>query len=167
MMITPSAGPWRQRPDGILSCTHNIVVCCKMINSCLIRQSAWTHLEEGDGKRKWTVVHHSEEIQRYDNIQYVCKASWTYWRGIFPPQRNGGCLFAVQFALLFSPHLVLSFFLILHFSGIFSFWSSKMRFFWKIFLLEHVQQNATQTFFFFILGASKHLNISAIFPWMQ
>lgn len=39
----------------------------------------------------------------------MCTASWTCWGGIFPPQRSVGCLFAVQFALLFSPSLLLSF----------------------------------------------------------
>lgn len=39
----------------------------------------------------------------------MCTASWTCWGGVFPPQRSGGCLFAVQFALLFSPSPVLSF----------------------------------------------------------
>lgn len=47
------------------------------------------------------------------------------------------------------------------FSGIFSFWSSKMRLFFFFFL-----QRMQYKLFLFICGASKHLNISSIFPWI-
>lgn len=120
-----------------------------------------THSEEGDGQRKWTVAHHAEEIQRYDNIErvYVRPAGRT--GGLFSHhQGNGGCLFAVQLALLFSPHLFLSFFLILLFFLDSSHSGPQKRDFFPFFFLQRMQYKL----FLFICGASKHLNISSIFP---
>lgn len=89
-------------------------------------------------------------------VIFMCIKPAGHTWGYFPTTAEWGLFVCCLFALLFSPHLVLSFILILFFTpGIFSFWSSKMRIF-KSFFVQQV----------FIFGASKHLNISAVFPWI-
>lgn len=100
-----------------------------------------THSEEGDGQRKWTVVHHAEEIQRYDNIKrvYVRPAGRT--GGLFSHHRGMGAVCCAACTSVFTPFVS---FILPHstfFSGIFSFWSSKTRFFSFFFLCNECNTN--------------------------
>lgn len=139
-----------------MSCLDNDDEALKA-HSCLIGQR---DPEEGDGGRKWAVVHHAEGIQRC--VEYVHGQLDVLGGagGGFPPQWSGGCLFAVQFALLFSPSLGLSF--PLFFPGISWSCSSSMRTFCLV--LAHSFFLPPNLFFLFIFATSKRRPFSLYFP---
>lgn len=159
---------WLWRQSGVLSCHSTSTLLLLWLQNGKSTTAAWLYRVYRNTFRRggWEeevdcCSSHWRNTALWQYWVCVCKATWMYWRAIFPPQENGDCLFAVQLALLFSPHLFLSFFLILLF-----FWNLlilvlKDEIFFSFFL-QRMQYN----FFLFICGASKHLNISSIFPWI-